>query len=142
MKKGSKKSPVTKEQLARQQEVARKRKIIVEEFYPALVQATVSVDEAKMLISAASSLLMEDVLQTMKERKFDEIYEKLVRRLTPDDVRLLEIEKLFATLKGENLFVAREIIEGISRAIEHMVLKDLQGRKLDTLNADWQTMLN
>ncbi len=142
MKKRNKKSPVTKEQLARQQEVARKRKIIVEEFYPALVQATVSVDEAKMLISAASSLLMEDVLQTMKERKFDEIYEKLVRRLTPDDVRLLEIEKLFATLKGENLFVAREIIEGMSRAIEHMVLKDLQGRKLDTLNADWQTMLN
>lgn len=142
----SKRVNKTKEEIAHQmknqQEIARKRKIIVEGFFPALVEATVSVDEAKMLIQAMSTLLMESVLKTMKERKFSEIEVELLERLCPNDERKEEVKKLLSTITGENLFVSREIIEGMTRAIDTMILNDMKGRKLDTLNADWDKFLN
>lgn len=135
-----------KEQIAHemksQQEIARKRAIIVDKFYPALVGATVSVDESKMLINSMGTLLMENVLKTMQQRQFTEIIEELTNRLCPDGERKEEIVKLLSTLEGENLFVAREIIEGMTRAIDTMILNDMRGRKLDTLDADWNKFLN
>lgn len=139
-------TPKTKEQIAREmsnkQEVARKRKVIVENFYPALIKATVSVDEAKMLISSMTSLIMEGVLETMKQRKFAEMYESMVTRLCPDGERKAEIIELLDTVKGENLFVAREIIEGMSRAIEQMTMDEMRNRTLDSMKADWDRYLN
>lgn len=143
---GLKKSPIqaprTKEQLMRDIEVARKRKIIMTEFYPALIQATVSVDEAKMLLQATVSLIMEEVLSTMKERKLSEIYPRLLKKLCPEGVRQLEIEKWLGTIQGENLYVARELIEGATRAISQMLHDEELNRKLDTLTPDWNKMLN
>ncbi len=132
----------TEEELWREMEVQRKRRIVVEQFYPALCEATVSVDEAKMLVQASASLIMEAVLETMKERKFSEIYSHIISKLSPDDVRKPEIEKLFGTIKGENLFVAREIIEGMTRVIDQMTNDEMRERKLDSLKADWEKMLN
>jgi len=134
--------PRTKEQIARDMEVARKRKIVVEKFYPALGQATISVDEAKMLIQAISSSIMEEVLATMRERKLDAIYGRLVKRLAPDGARQLQIEALLNTIRDENLFVAREIVEGMQRAIAQMLHDEEKGRKLESLKPDWNRMLN
>ena len=146
-RKGSKKSPIqttprTKEQIVRDNEVARKRKIVVEKFYPGLVAATVSIDEAKMLLQAATSLIMEEVLSTMKERKLDDIYARLVKKLCPDGTRQTEIEAWLGSMKGENLYVARELIEGASRAVTQMLHEEELNRKMDTLNPDWSRMLN
>lgn len=139
-------APKTKEQIAREmsnkQEVARKRKVIVEQLYPALIKATVSVDEAKMLISSMTSLIMEGVLETMKQRKFVEMYDSMVTRLCPDGERETEIRELLDTVKSENLFVARELIEGMNRAIEQMTMDEMRNRTLDTLKADWDRYLN
>ncbi len=142
-----KKSPIsvqprTPEQIKRDSEIARKRKIIVDKFYPALVAATESIDEAKMLLQGIASLTMESVLHTMQERKFDDIYDKLVSRLAPDDVRLLQIEQLLGTLRHENLFVAREIVEGMQRVITQMLHDEDKERKLSDLKPDWNKMLN
>lgn len=134
--------PRTKEQIVRDVEVARKRKIVTEKFYPALVEATISIDEAKMLLQAATSLIMEEVLGTMKERKMDEIYDRLIKKLCPDGVRQLAIENWIGTVRGENLYVARELIEGASRAISQMLHDEEQNRKMDTLTPDWNKMLN
>jgi hypothetical protein len=123
-------------------ERARKRQIIVDTFYPSLVNATISVNEAKDLISAMANLLMEDTLNTMKERKFADIAPRLHKVLCEDGERQDEIKALLDTLKDENLFVAREIIEGMTRAIDVMVSDELKGRKLDTLKADWDKYLN
>lgn len=136
------KSPLSKEEISRGMEVSRKKIIVKDNFYPALVKATVSVDEAKMLIQSISTLMMEDVLQTMKERKFSELKDKLVDRLCKDGERKEEVETLLATLESENLFVAREIVEGMSNAIEQMILDEMQARNLDTLSPDWERMLN
>lgn len=130
-------------QLAKnKEEVARKRTIIVDQFYPALIEATVSVDEAKALISALGSLVMEDTLRTMRERRFVDIKEILIEQLCKDGERKEGITKLLETLKDENLFTAREIIEGMTKAIEAMVTEELRGRKLDTLKTNWEGYLN
>lgn len=137
------KSKAELEQLAiNQKEIARKRKLVTQDFYPALVKATVSVDEARALIHAMSSLLMEDVMRTMKDRYFKEIMGRMVDQLTQGGERKEEIMVLLQALAQENLFVAREIIEGTSRLIDQMVNDELKGRTLDTLNADWDRYLN
>ncbi len=134
--------PRTADQIQRDNEIARKRKIVTEKFYPALVEATVSIDEAKMLLQAATSLIMEEVLSTMKERKMDEIYDRLIKKLCPDGLRQLQIENWIGTVRGENLYVARELIEGASRAIAQMLHDEEQNRKMDTLKPDWNKYLN
>lgn len=142
MAKRATKSPLSKEEIRRGMEVSRKRKIVTEHFYPALVKATISVDESKMLIQSISTLIMESVLQTMKDRSFSELIPSLIGRLCSDGERKEEVTELLKTLSSENLFVAREIIEGMSNAIEQMILDDMQGRSLDTFSPDWDRMLN
>jgi len=132
----------TKEEIAREMEVQRKGKIVVNTFYPALVNATVSVDEAKMLVRAIATLMMEEVMKTMKERKFGEITPQLLKVLTTDGERVDEIKELLATLEDESLFVSREIIEGMNNAIEQMVQDDLKVKKLSDFTPDWARMLN
>lgn len=123
-------------------EVARKRKLITERFYPALSAATVSVDESKMLLSAINSVMMERVLATMKERKFSDIKKDVLAIITSDGERKSEISKLLSTLDSETLYVSREITEGASRAIEQMIMEDMRSRGLDTLKPDWDRYLN
>lgn len=135
----------TKEQIETEiknsQNIKRKRSIIMDTFYPALMEATVSVDEAKALIQALGSSLMSEALRTMRERKFSEISEAVLNVLTKDE-RKEEIKNLLSTLENESLFDAREIIEGMTNAIEMMIREEMQGRKLDSLKADWTKYLN
>lgn len=134
--------PRTAEQILRDTERARKRKIVVDHFYPALVKATGSVGEAKMLLQSISSLTMEEVLKTMQHVKFDAIYDRVLKKLTVDDVRLLQIEQLLETIRHENLYVAREIVEGMQNAISQMQYDEEKGRTLDSFKPDWDRMLN
>ena len=142
MAKKEKRVEKSKEDIAREFEVERKKRIVVNTFYPALVDATISVDEAKMLVRAISSLMIEEVMKTMFERKFSEISPELLSKLAPSGERKEEIEALLGTLEGENLFVAREIVEGMSNAIEQMVQDDLTSKSLKDFTPDWQKMLN
>lgn len=142
----SKKPVKSREELVhdfkRKEEVARKGKIVVDHFYPSLIEATVSIDEAKMLIQSVTSLIMAEVLGTMKEKKFSEIMPSLIEKLCPDNERKEEVTKLLETVKDENIYVAREVIEGMSRAIETMINDEMKDRKLDSLKADWPKMIN
>lgn len=135
-----------KDQLAQleknQKEISRKRTLITEKFYPALITATVSVDEAKALINAMGTLLMEDVLRRMKEIQFADISGSLLEKLCADGERQKEVSALLQTLHGENLFTAREMIEGMTRAIEAMITTEMRERKLDTLQTQWDKFLN
>ena len=92
---------LTAEELGKKMEIARKRSIIVDKFYPALCTATISVDEAKMFIQAASSLIMEEVLQTMKERLAAELIDAAQLRggavkKKDDTHRMADANKAFA----------------------------------------------
>lgn len=138
----AKKHLQSKEEVVRATEVARKRKLVTEQFYPALVASTVSVDEAKMLIQSMSSLIMEDVMRTMQDRKFSEITDKMLKRLCPDGARAKEVLALLGTLDGENLFIAREVVEGMTNAINQMIQDEMQNRTLNSFEPDWERMMN
>lgn len=142
MPKTRKRVEKTKEEIARGFEVHRKGQIVSEQFYPALVASTVSVDEAKMLIRAMSSFMMENVMQTMRDRKFSEIKDELLVKLCPDGDRKEEITKLLDILDGETLFVSREIVEGMTNAIDQMIQDEMKGRTLNSFEPDWKKMLN
>lgn len=147
MKKGTRKSPIqrtnkTKEQLEFELKVAAKRKLIIESFYPALVEATESVDEASMLLSATVSLIMEEAMNTLREKKLEEIRSRIVKKLCPNDERLLKIENLMGIFDKLSLFETRGHFESMKSVIEQMKIEDMQGRKLDSLNPKWEKYLN
>lgn len=141
-----KRIPQTKEEILagmrRTKEIARKKDIIVNRFYPALKKATISVDESKALINAMSQLLMGEVMKTMKERKFVDVAPELFKILCTDGERKEEIQALLDTLTDETLFTARELIEGMTGAIETMIREEMQARTLDTMKPDWDKYLN
>jgi hypothetical protein len=59
-----------------------------------------------------------------------------------DGEREKEVRALLKTLDKEKVFIAREVIEGMVRAIDAMLLKEQQERSLITLNPEWDKMLN
>lgn len=141
------KTPVrTKDQIIadelRAKEISRKRVIVVDYLYPALKEATVSVEEAKALTAAISQLIMAESMKLMREKRFVDISESMLAVLCQDGQRKEEITKLLSVFNGENLFTTRELVEGMTSAIDKMIREDMQGRKLETLNADWARFLN
>lgn len=138
----SKKSPLTKEQVERDFKRAQARKLIKEKFYPALVEATISVDEAQMLLQAAVGLIMEEAMEALRTTKMSMIRNRLVKKLAPNDERLLQIEKLMDIFNEQSLFEARGHLESMKAVIEQMKIDEMMKRKLDTLTPDWDRYLN
>lgn len=141
MRRGSKKSPVTKEQLEQQQRNNEKREFIKNKLFPALVSATISVDEATFLLQALVALIMEEAMETLRSKKMDEIKGRIVKKLCPNDERLLQIEHLVGLFDDLTLFDARGHVEGIKAVIEQMKIDEMQSRKLDTLKVNWERYL-
>lgn len=140
--KGTKKSPISKEQLEREMKLAQSRKLIKEQFYPALQEATISVDEATQLLNAAISLIMEEAMETLRTRRMSEIRDRIVNKLCPNDERLLQIEKLMEIFDMQTLFEARGHLESMKAVISQMQIDEMRNRKLDTFTPDWGRYLN
>lgn len=137
MTKRAKKSPLTQEDVRKGMEVQRKRAIVRDEFFPALNKATVSIDEAKMLMSALGAFIMEDAMTVLKERKVSDIKERLVKKLCADGERIEEITALLSVFDEETLYSARELVEGLKSGIEQMRIDEERSRTLESLNPDW-----
>ncbi len=142
MKKGSKKSPLTKDELFMQQERMYERQFVKEKFYPALVNATKSVDEASMLLQAITALIMEEAMAVLKEKNMKEIRNRIIKKLDPDSERGLSMETLVTLFDKQTLFKARSYIEGMKAVLEQMKIEDMQSRGLETLKPNWERFLN
>lgn len=132
----------TEEQILAEMDLARKRTLIKDKFYPALEKATTSVDEAGMLLQAATSLLMEEAMETLRTKKIKEIKNRLIQKLCPDNERVLEIEQLISNFEDLTLFETRGHFESMKAVIEQMKMDDMRSRKLETLTPDWDRYLN
>ncbi len=141
MKRGTKKSPVTKEQLYQEQERKHKQVFIKEKFYPALCEATVSVDESGMLLQAVTALIMEEAMETLRSTKMRDVKSRIVKKLTGDDERVPQIQRLIELFDGMTLFDTRAYVEGMKAVIEQMKIDEMSSRKLETLKADWARYL-
>lgn len=129
------------EEIAKVLDTNRKKLVVKEKLFPALVGATVSIDEAKMLLQSLSGLIMEDSLIILKEKKIEAILDRLVKKLCPDGEREKEVRELLVTLSAETLYDAKVLVEGLSNSIEYMLQSELKDRTLNSLEPDWDKIL-
>lgn len=144
MKKGSKRSPIqppTKEELEREMKRAEARTLIKEKFYPAMVEATESVDEATHLMNAVTGLIMEEAMETLRTMHMKEIKNRIVKKLCPNDERLLQIENLIGVFDAMTLYEARGHFESMRAVLQQIQLDEMRTRKLNTFTVDWNRYL-
>jgi hypothetical protein len=139
---GKKRVNKTEAEILKDMEMARKRTFIKESFYPALEKATVSVDEAAMLMQAVVALIMEEAMQTLRDKKMGAIKERLIKKLCPQDERLGAITTLVEQFDTQTLFEARGHFESMKQVIEQMKMDEMQNRPLSSLQANWDRYLN
>lgn len=136
-----KRAQLTKEQIAAQMKVNGQQDLIEKVVFPAVVNATTSIDEAKMLLRAISASIMEESMKVLRETKMADIREGLVKKLT-EEGRVEEIDALLKSLDDQTLFDSRMLIEGLSSAIEQMIIDEMRGRTLRSLEVDWKRVFN
>lgn len=131
--------PQTKEQIAegmkRVQEAKRLRAFAKDVLYPAVINASTSVDDAKFLLGSLANQMMEVFLARMKETKFIDLqlHSKLDKN-APNYKQYIDLLSVFA---NENIFTARELIEGMKNEIQMFVDNEMKQRKLDTLKTNF-----
>jgi len=73
----------TKEEIAKGirdvQEVRRQRSFVKDKFFPSLIKASTSIEDAKYLLTSLGNMIMQEFLAQMKEKKFNEL--KLTEKL-------------------------------------------------------------
>lgn len=133
------KKPRTKADLIaenkRIKEVNRKREFVKNEFYPALIKSSDSVEDAKMFLSSLANMIMESFLAEMKEKKLAEY--QLHKKLDPKSPKYKEIKALLELFKDESVFVSRELVEGMKNEVQMMIDLEMKERKLDTLKTNF-----
>jgi hypothetical protein len=131
--------PRTKDEIAegmkRIQEAKRMRAFVRDKFYPALVNATTSIDDAKYLLGSFSNMVMERFLEQMKEMKFIDL--KLHEKLDKKNANYDKFVELLALFGSENVLTARELIEGMKNEVQMNIDNELKGRKLETLKTNF-----
>lgn len=134
-----KRIPKTKEQIKKDMEniakVSDLRKFVKDKFYPALIEASTSIDDAKYVLSSFSNMLMEQFLAKMQETNFKEL--KLEDKLDPKGEKYKQFKKILEIFADDNVFHARELIEGMKGELDMNINNELKGRKLDTLKVNF-----
>lgn len=112
-----------------------KMKFIKEQFYPALLEASTSIEDASTLLSGFNSTIMEKFLGLMKEKKVSEL--DLYSRLDVNAPKHEQHKKLLELFSDMDVFQAKEYIEGMRNEIEQFKLDEFRERPLDTLKTKW-----
>lgn len=116
-------------------EVKRLRALVKDSIYPAVVKASISIDDSKFLLHSFSGMMMDKFLESMKEVKFVDL--KLGEKLDLKHEKFAEYQELLALFGNETVFTARELIEGMKAEIEMMISNEMKERKLDTLKTNF-----
>jgi hypothetical protein len=131
--------PRSKEQIAdgikRVQEAKRMREFVKTKFYPALINASTSIEDAKFLLGGFSNMIMETFLAQMKEKKFIEL--KLHEKLDKKSPMYKQFVDMLSLFSDENVFTARELVEGMKNEVQMFIDTEMKERKLDTLKTNF-----
>lgn len=129
----------TKDEIAQGMENVRKvremREFVRDRFYPVLLRASTSIDDAKFLLSSFSNMVMEQFLSLMKEKMFEEL--KLQDKLDKKAANYKDYKELLQLFTGRDVFTARELIEGMKAEVEMMITTEMKERKLETLQTNF-----
>jgi len=121
--------------LRKSKEFNEKMDFVKNKFYPALIDASRSIDDAQSFISSLSTMMMQKFLGIMKEKKFSELGLKDI--LDPSDDKHDNLAAMLDLFSDMTVFDAKEIIEGMKQEITLFINEELKGRTLDTLKPKW-----
>jgi len=113
----------------------KKMKFTKEVFYPQLIKASKSVDDASTFLASISTVMMQKFLEIMKEKKFSDL--KLAESLDSKDEKYHELVDLLDLFKDDSVFDARDKVEGMKREIDQFIHDEMQVRQLSDLKPKW-----
>lgn len=116
-----------------------KMKFTREQFYPALVKASTSIDDAQNLLGSLNTMIMQEFLSDMKSKKFSAL--KLEDKLDKDNPKYPEFIAMLDLFKESNIFDAKDCIEGMRSEIDLFMKDEREKRTLDTLETKWVDQL-
>jgi hypothetical protein len=97
------------------QDFMERMSFIKEKFYPALIDASKSIDDATSFLASINTIIMEDFLSRMKEVKLGDM--KLADKLDPKDEKYEELKAMLALFDEIDVFKAKEYIAGMREEI-------------------------
>ena len=130
---------LTTEQLIEQSrkkiEWENKMKFIKEKFYPALCEATSSIEDATQNLTIINSVIMEKFLTRMKTVTMKDI--DIYTNLTPSDPQYEGLKKMLELFDEMSVFDAKELFEGMKAEISLFLGEEQKERKLEDLKVRW-----
>lgn len=112
-----------------------KMKFVREKLYPAVVESSDNIDDAKMFLSSINTVLMERFLDQMKKKTFKEL--GIIDGLDKDGEKFGKYQKLLALFDDMSVFDAKDYIEGMRSEIDLWITDELKERPMSTLKVTW-----
>ncbi len=112
---------------------------VKDQFYPALCEASKSIDDATMFLSSINTIMMEEFLGFMKDKTFGDL--KLESKLDPKDEKHEELKKLLTILSPKSVYEAKSYIEGMRSEIQLFLNEENKERPLKSLKTNWLSEL-
>lgn len=108
---------------------------IKEEFWPALCEASTSIEDAKILLTGFNNVVMQSFLGLMKEKHLKDL--GLTTKLDAQSDKFLENQKLLGLFSEMSVFEAKEYIEGMRNEIDTFLTDEMKERPLSSLKVKW-----
>lgn len=114
-----------------------KMKFAREVFYPALCQATKSIDDAQIFLGGFNTALMQEFLSLMKDKKMSDLsLESKLSGMSP------EYKPVVSIFNDMTVFDAKDHIEGMKTEIQLFLTEENKSRKLSELHTKWLDQLD
>ena len=112
-----------------------KMQFVKERFYPALLDATTSIEDAQQLLAGFNTQIMQSFLEWMKTVKTSEL--KLAEKLDATAEKHEAYVKMLELFDEMSVFDAKDYIEGMRSEIALFIKDEMESRSLSTLKAKW-----
>jgi len=103
--------------------------------YPALCDATTSIDDATGNLSIINSIIMEKFLGFMKEKTMKDI--DIYTNLSEKDDKYEELKAFLQLFDDYTVFDAKDILEGLKSEITLFITEENKSRQLSDLKTKW-----
>lgn len=125
--------------LKKNQDFQEKMKFVRESLYPALCEASTSIEDAQNQLYQISTMIMQKFLEKMKEVKFKDI--GLADILNKEDPQYAPMKAMLDLFDDKNVYDTKDIIEGLKNEINLFISDENKDRKLSELKTKWVDQL-
>ncbi len=113
----------------------KKIKFTREQFYPALLKANPSIEEASMWLGGFNTAIMNSLLDTMKTTKMKDL--NLSLKLDAMSDQFIQFRDIITLFDDMTVFEAKDNIEGLKGEIALWQQDEARARKLSELKTTW-----